>query len=212
MRVQSTNISEKRIIHIQGEEVETGMYKISVGDGIFLTKNGVNSDTVCDLRYHGGHDKACYLFGKNNYSYFQKLYPEAKWETGFFGENIELDFLDESNLNIGDVYQLGEARIQIAQPRVPCSKLGYRFENMSGLKAFIESPHPGAYVRVLQDGKVKAGDEMILIEAKEQKLTLLELYRIRNNKSKFADRIDDVLKNPYVTVNVKTKLEKWVNK
>ncbi len=208
MKVLSTNRSDKRIITINNEEVETGMFKVPVPEGITITENGVLSDTVCDLRYHGGRDKACYIFGRNNYPYFQKLYPDAKWEIGFFGENIELDVLNESQLFIGDKYQIGEAVIQIAQPRTPCSKLGYRFGNMAGLKDFINSPHPGAYVRVLKDGLVRVDDEMVLIEKASQRLSLTDLYQIKHNKSKHAERIQEVLDHPDVTDNVKSGLSK----
>lgn len=208
MKVLSTNRSDKRIITINNAEVETGMFKVPVPEGITITENGVLSDTVCDLRYHGGRDKACYIFGRNNYPYFQKLYPDAKWETGFFGENIELDVLNESQLFIGDKYQIGEAVIQIAQPRTPCSKLGYRFGNMASLKDFINSPHPGAYVRVLKDGLVCEGDEMTLIEKASQRLSLTDLYQIKHNKSKHAERIQEVLDHPDVTDNVKSGLSK----
>ena len=208
MKVISTNVSDKRTVIIGGETVETGMYKVPVTEGVFLTKNGVNNDAVIDLKYHGGTDKASYFFGENNYQYFKNLYPNAIWETGMFGENLTLDKVDESTLNIGDIYKVGEATVQISQPRIPCSKLGFRLGSPSAVKAFADAPYPGIYVRVLQDGKVRVGDEMVLVEAQDIKLSLTDLFMILTNRSKHTHRFEELLNNPFVTQNIKTKLRK----
>lgn len=210
MIVISTNISDKRIVKIGDELVETGMYKISVSEGVYLTTEGVNNDTVVDLKFHGGADKASYFYGRNNYDYFKKLYPNADWEIGFFGENLTLDEVDESKLNIGDIYKVGEAEIQISQPRIPCSKLGFRLGDVSGVKAFANAPYPGIYVRVLKSGHVKKGDELVLIAAQEVKLSLTDLFTVLTNKSKYTDRFTEIIANPFVTENIKSKLKKLV--
>ena len=205
MKVISTNISEKRIVTIGGEEVVTGMYKFPVASGIFLGKDGVQSDAVIDRRYHGGSDKACYIFGKNNYAHFEPLYPDVTWEFGMFGENLTIDVLDESKLNIGDVYEIGETQIQISEARIPCSKLGHRLGNPSAVKEFAKAPYPGAYVRVLKEGKVKVGDELILLKAQSEKLILTDLYNMMKSKSEYKHLFKEVLKNPFITDNVRTK-------
>ena len=207
MKVISTNVATKRIIIIGGESMETGLYKKPVKEGIFLGTDDVENDDVVDRRYHGGADMACYLYGKNNYTYFEDLYPNANWGIGMFGENITLDYLNEIVLNIGDIYQLGEAKIQIAQPRLPCSKFGYRLGNPSSIKAFADADFPGAYVRVLKVGKVVEGDEMILLKSQDIKLSMVELYRVRVNKSGSAAKIKEILENPFVPIQVKLKLQ-----
>ena len=207
MKVISTNISDKRSIKIGDEWVETGLYKKPVSNGIALGFEDVENDSVVDRRYHGGKDMACYLFGKNNYQYFTDLYPKADWEIGMFGENITLDYLNESELNIGDIYQFGEAEIQIAQPRLPCSKFGYRLGSPSAIKAFADADLPGAYVRGLKKGTVKAGDEMVLIENQTQKLSLLELYRVLVNKSGYKSKFKEIISNPFVPEKCKLKLK-----
>ena len=76
MKVISTNISEPRTIQLGKETVETGMFKMSVPNGIYLTKTGVKNDSVIDTRYHGGVEKACYLYGFNNYAYFKEKFAD----------------------------------------------------------------------------------------------------------------------------------------
>ena len=207
MKVISTNRSDKRTIKIGDEWVETGLYKMPVLEGIILGKEDVVNDVVVDRRYHGGEDMACYLFGKNNYQYFTDLYPNADWEIGMFGENITLEFLNESELNIGDIYQFGEAEIQISQPRLPCSKFGYRLGNPSSIKAFADADFPGAYVRVLKIGRVKVGDEMVLLKSQTQKLSLVELYRVLVNKSEHKAKFKEIISNPFVPEKCKLKLK-----
>ena len=208
MKVISTNVSEKRTITIGGEVLETGMYKIPVQEGVFIGEKSVENDVVIDRRFHGGPDKACYLYGKNNYKYFENLYPNATWEIGMFGENITLDEVDESNLNIGDVYQIGEAQIQIAQPRIPCNKFGYRLGSPLAIKTFAQSDYPGIYVRVLKPGKVKVGDEMVLLKPAKEQLSLVQLFRVLTNKSAHTDKFKSIVANPNVPDRCKTKLRK----
>ena len=208
MKVLSTNISEKRTIKIGDELMETGMYKIPVLEGIFLGLEDVEGDAVVDRRYHGGEDMACYIYGKNNYSFFEELYPSLDWELGMFGENITLDYLMESEMNIGDIYQLGDAKVQIAQPRMPCSKFGYRMGTPHSIKVFSDADYSGVYLRVLKPGLVKVGDELVLIEAQKQKLSILELYRVLVNKSGNKDNFKSIIENPLVPEPCKNNLEK----
>ena len=207
MRVISTNISKKRTINIDGTLVETGIYKQAVEKGVVLGSTDVQEDNVVDRKYHGGLDMACYIFGYNNYPYFQTKYPNADWEIGMFGENITLDFLNESTMNIGDLYEIGEAIIQISQPRMPCSKLGYRLGDKGAIKYFTDSNFPGVYVRVLKPGLVSSGDEMNLWETKTEKLSILELYRILGAKSKNTHQFYTVISNPWVPEKCKLNLK-----
>jgi MOSC domain-containing protein YiiM len=206
MKVISTNISQPRLIQIGSEKMYTGMYKYPVAD-IFLESDDVKNDVVVDRKYHGGPDMACYIFGQNHYAYFQKMYPDADWETGMFGENITLETLDESQMNVGDVYQIGEAKVQIAQPRIPCSKLGYRLGNPNAIRSFAEANYPGVYVRVLKSGKVKVGDEMRLVQSCSASLSIVELYRILIQKSASREQFQRVIDHPEVPVSIKEKLK-----
>lgn len=183
MKVISTNISKPRTIKLGNETVQTGMYKESVNEGIFLTKTGVKDDAVIDRRYHGGEEKACYLFGHNNYAHFKEKFPNADWQIGMFGENITLDFLNERELIIGSIYSLGETEIMIFEPRQPCSKLNYRLDSNKAVKEFAKAPYPGVYVKVIKEGWVRAGDKMRLKSSGNDVQTIEELYRFQLNKS-----------------------------
>ena len=109
MKIISTNIGEPRVIKWRGKEVETGIFKFPVIQPIFLGTDDVENDHVIDRRYHGGTNKACYLYSSDHYGYWQKLYPELEMPWGIFGENLTVEGLNEAQINIGDIFKIGEA-------------------------------------------------------------------------------------------------------
>ncbi len=164
MEVIAVNISDPVSILWNGKQVTTGIFKKPVNHAIFLEAENVRGDTISDRSVHGGPDKACYLYSADYYDYWKSKYPNLEWTFGMFGENITLSGMDEAHLNIGATYQLGEALVAISQPRQPCYKLGIKFGSQKILKEFIRFGHPGSYVRILKPGKVKKGDQLILVE------------------------------------------------
>ncbi len=154
MEIVSTNIAKAVKINWRGQNVQTGIYKSPTKQPIYLGKNEVKGDTVSDRKVHGGEYKACYLFSADQYDYWQKLYPNLEWTYGMLGENLTVSGLDEKQIQLGDIYKLGEALVQITQPREPCYKFGVKFGTQKVLKQFIDHGYPGAYVRVIEEGYV----------------------------------------------------------
>ena len=164
MKIISTNIGEPRIFEYHGKEVKTGLFKHPVAEPIFLGNEDVVNDHVMDRKHHGGADKACYMYSADHYEYWKKLYPELDFTWGMFGENLTVEGLHEAQVNIGDVFQIGEAVVQATQPRQPCYKLEFRFNDRLIIRKFVDSGFSGVYVRVLKEGLVKTGDTMEQIE------------------------------------------------
>ena len=183
MKVISTNISEAKTITWKGKEELTGIFKKPVNGGIYLGDTDVENDAVVDRKYHGGVDKACYLFTADIYDEWKALFPESDWSLGMFGENLTVALLDEREIYIGDQYQIGEALVEVSEPREPCYKLGIRFGTQSVLKSFINQPNCGVYVRVLQSGKVTAGDKLVLVKRVQEEFTMARIYWLRYNAS-----------------------------
>jgi MOSC domain-containing protein YiiM len=176
MIVKSVNIGEKKLVNYKGKIVETGIFKYSVAKPIFLGEEDVENDTVIDRRYHGGIDQAVYGYSLNHYNYWKQLYPELEWEYGMFGENLTISNLEETKINVGDTYKLGEVILEVTKPREPCMKLGLRFGTQKVLKQFWNSTKSGIYFKVLQTGNVKVGDELVLIQKSENTPTIAEVY------------------------------------
>lgn len=182
MNVISCNISQKHTFLRNGKEIETGINKYAVESGINLGFTDVQNDHVIDRRFHGGIEKACYLYGRAQYEYWQSKYPNLDWHFGMLGENITLDKLDESTIKTGSIYKIGTALVQITKPRQPCFKLAWILGGNDRLKAFWNAPYPGIYVKVLELGHVTVGDQMILVEENKTGDSILEMYHKKRAK------------------------------
>jgi len=208
MKIVSTNIAEPKTIIWKGKEVTTGLFKYPVEDGILLGKEDVDNDHVIDRRYHGGADKACYLYSADHYSYWKKLYPELEMPPGMFGENLTVENLHEAEINIGSIYQIGETVVQVTQPRQPCFKLEFRFPNKNIVQQFIDSGFSGIYVRVLENGRVKAGDTMTLLE-KKNALTIQKVYELIY-ASEFDPIVEQAVNDPFIAASCRRDLlKRW---
>ncbi|XCF05573.1 MOSC domain-containing protein [Tamlana crocina] len=184
MHITSTNISKPTTIVWNGKEEQTGIYKMPTDAPIFLGKTDVKHDTVIDRKHHGGEFKACYLFSENHYAYWQNLYPNLDWNWGMFGENLTINGMDESQIYVGDIYKVGDTVVQVTQPREPCYKFGVKFGTQKVLKQFIAHGFPGTYVRVLEEGFVKSGDQLERIEHNKNSLTTAQLFQLIFSKEK----------------------------
>lgn len=210
MKIIATNIAKPTTISWNGKTETTGIYKTPTKEPIFLGKELVKGDEVSDKKNHAGEFKACYLFSEDHYAYWQNLYPNLTWNWGMFGENITVSGLDETKINIGDVYKLGSALVQITQPREPCYKLGLKFGNQMVIKQFIEYRKPGTYVRVLEEGFVKTGDVLTLVNPAKDSLTTAQFYELLFAKDKNQDHIKRILKNDALPLKKRERLKTYL--
>lgn len=159
----------------------TGMYKQPVSEAIWLGPEGFAGDQQADRRVHGGPDKAVHLYPARHYARLAERFPDAAAALvpGSLGENLSTPDIDESDVRIGDIWQLGSARLQLCQPRSPCWKIDERF-GCDGMAAFIaEQALTGWYWRVLSPGTVAPGDPLTLLKAAET-MTLADAMHLCN--------------------------------
>ena len=212
MKVISTNIGRKRIVSWRGKQISTGIFKSPVDRPLYLGSEVVLDDVIADRKVHGGVDKACYLFSANHYPYWKSIYPHLEWNWGMFGENITVEDLDESNIHIGDIYEVGTALVEVSQPREPCYKLGIRFGSQEILRQFIDHGYPGAYVRILREGEVKTGDVLKLVDAPQVLLSIRDFFNLVFAKEKDEALIEKALANPALPEKKRNKLKKYAKK
>ena len=210
MQIISANIAELTTIKWRGKQIETGNYKKPTNKPIYLGKYDVKGDNVVDRRYHGGEFKACYIFSADHYSYWQNLYPNLNWEYGMFGENLTISGLNETQIYIGDIYEIGEALVQITQPREPCFKVGIKFGTQKILRQFIEYGYPGTYLRVLKEGFVSKGDEFVLIEKANDKLTIHQFFNLLFSKTKNQELLKLAINNNALPQRKRDKLKAFI--
>lgn len=158
----------------------TGMFKYPVGASLHLGSQGFAGDEQADRRVHGGPEKAVHLYPAIHYGRLAQAFPEAasRLKPGSLGENISSPTLDESQVRIGDVFRLGEARLQLCQPRSPCWKIDARF-GVDGMAAYIAEHHlAGWYFRVLLPGVVAPGDTLDIVEPGDDRLSLAQALQL----------------------------------
>ncbi|MCL5128813.1 MULTISPECIES: MOSC domain-containing protein [unclassified Algibacter] len=210
MKIIATNLAKPTTIKWNNKDVVTGIYKTPTNSPIFLGKTDVDKDEVTDRKYHGGEFKACYIFSEKHYDYWKNLYPNLDWNWGMFGENLTISNFDESEVFVGSIYKIGEALVQITQPREPCFKLGVKFGNQNILKAFIDHGFPGTYIRILKEGFVKTGDYMVLEEEATNSLTISEMYNLLYAKEKDQNLLKLVIKNDALPQKKRDKLAAYL--
>jgi MOSC domain-containing protein YiiM len=162
MIVRSLQAGKVQNREYQGKEVPTAVFKESVSGPIMLTRLGFTGDHVADTVHHGGPDKAALVYSIEHYPYWAEFLGQEPGPAGL-GENITVEGLTEENACIGDIYRIGGATVQLAQPRVPCYKNNIRQGRMDMYDQIIESLRTGFYVRVLAEGEVRAGDSIELV-------------------------------------------------
>ena len=205
----SVNIARPIQVSWNGKTETTGIYKVPADGSIFLGTSRVTNDTIANHKVHGGPDKACYLFSSDHYPYWQERYPHLQWHWGMFGENLTIEGMDEARMRIGDIYRIGNARVQVSQPREPCYKLGIKFGAQKILKEFIAHAHPGTYVRVLREGLVRAGDTADLEEQSGNPLTVRQCFELIMAPVKTREHLQWALQNTALPAYKRDKLRKY---
>jgi MOSC domain-containing protein YiiM len=175
MKIVSVNVGVPREVVFNGQIVSTAIFKDPVNAPIMLRKLNLDGDKQADLTVHGGVDKAVYSYPAVHYDYWRKEFPNMNLVWGMFGENLTTDGLMEDTVNIGDEFRIGSAKVVATQPRMPCYKLGVRFGRMDIIKRFLASGRPGIYFKVLKEGKIKTGDEIILSKRDNNNVTVKDV-------------------------------------
>ncbi|HXX77300.1 MAG TPA: MOSC domain-containing protein [Ktedonobacteraceae bacterium] len=193
MRVISVNVGQPRKVLVNGEIVETGIYKAPVEGRVAVRRLNIDGDRQADLTVHGGWDKAIYAYPIEHYEYWQEQFPEMDLPWGMFGENLSITGLFEDAVHIGDHFQVGTARLMVTQPRLPCYKLGIKFEREDIIKRFLVSGRTGFYFAVLEEGEVAAGDPITLLQSDEHDITIADIVRLYREDKYNLDLIQRVI-------------------
>jgi len=157
--VESLNVGMPRPVEVNGHTVLTAIWKHPAPGRVPLRGVNFEGDGQADRTVHGGPDKAVYAYAREDIDWWEGELGGALGEAPF-GENLTVSGLPVSEAVIGEKWALGSALLQVAQPRLPCFKLGLRMGDPRFLKRFAAARRPGAYLRVLRDGDIAAGDQI----------------------------------------------------
>jgi len=178
MKVVSVNVGLPREVMWHGRSVTTGIYKQPVEGRVALRRLNLDGDRQADLSVHGGKDKAVYYYPVEHYEYWKKELPGRELPMGMFGENFTTDGLLEESVHLGDRFSVGSAEVVATQPRLPCYKLGVRFQSDDMVRRFLASGRTGFYLAVTREGEVGAGDEIKVISRDDNAVPVSEITRL----------------------------------
>jgi len=180
MTLISINVGLPREITHRGQAITTGIFKAPVAGTVRLGRLNLAGDGQADLRVHGGADKAVYVYPFEHYAFWAGELGRHDFSHGQFGENFTTTGLLEDGVCIGDVFEIGEARVQVTQPRTPCFKLGIRMAEKDFPARFTAANRTGFYLRVLEEGRVAAGDAIEWVERAAGSMSVREVFRLRH--------------------------------
>lgn len=190
----------KKMTYENERQLETAICKESVHEA-FLTKEGFLGDGVADLKHHGGPDRAVCVYPFEHYARWEKEFG-VKLTDSTFGENITVTNMLESDVCIGDIYQLGDAVVQITQGRVPCSTINKRTGLPFLMKHMVATGLTGYFFRVLQEGKVRKDSQITLIEKHPQAISILFGNEVYFHRPKDVEAMQTLL-------SVEALAEEW---
>lgn len=169
-------------------DFESAIRKYSV-DKIKITQSTIENDEVANTKHHGGEMRVVHHYSNQNYNFLKEKFPEIqdRFTPGSFGENILTDELTESELFVGDIFQLGKAKLQLTVPRRPCATINYSYGDSRVLAEVIRTGHVGWFYKVLEEGEVKVSDELILLERSYPHLCILKLHQQGYGTPRFND-------------------------
>jgi len=174
--VESLNVGVPRPVEVNGDTVWTAIWKQPVEGRVPLRGVNLRGDDQADRSVHGGPDKAVYAYAAEDTEWWEAELGRSLGP-GAFGENLTVHGLPVSGAVIGERWAVGSALLEVAQPRLPCFKLGLRMDDPKFLKRFAAAARPGAYLRVIREGDIGAGDAIGVVSRPQHGVTSAVVFR-----------------------------------
>lgn len=175
-RLLSLNVGMPKDVDWQGRTVHTGIFKYPVDGPRMVRRLNVDGDGQGDLGGHGGEQRAVLVYQSQSYEYWRQHLGREDLEYGQFGENFTVDGLPDDEVHIGDRYRIGgEAEFEVTQPRVTCFRVGMRLGEPRMPALLVAHHRPGFYLRVITEGRVRAGDEIVRTRVGRHELSVADI-------------------------------------
>ena len=169
--VLSVNVAEMRELPRRGAKVKTGIWKHPVSGRVAVRGVNLAGDDQADRSVHGGPDKAVYVYAREDTDWWEAEL-DRRLPHGVFGENLTTRGVDVNGALIGERWRIGSVLLEVSEPRFPCWKLGARFDDDRMVKRFAAARRPGAYLRIVEEGELGAGDVVEVAARPEHDLTI----------------------------------------
>ena len=174
-RLLSVNVGLPRDVTWRGKTVHTAIWKEPVQGRRMVRRLNIDGDGQGDLQGHGGEQRAVFVYQIESYRYWRDRLDRSDFTYGQFGENFTVEGMSDDEVCIGDRYRIGQALFEVTQPRVTCYRVGMRMNEPRMPALLTSSGKPGFYFRVLQEGEVEAGDEIVKVTDGPERMTVAEI-------------------------------------
>ncbi len=187
-RVDSVNVGRPKLLLINGQPNKTGIDKQPTDGPVELRDDAVAGDAVVDREYHGGYDKAVYAYASEDYAWWsgelgRELGP------GAFGENLTTSGIAIAEARIGERWRVGNALLEVSEPRQPCSTLGAKMGDQRFVRRFAKALRLGTYMRIIEPGVVGAGDAIDVVDRPDHEVTVGLLGRVLFEDSSLGPQV-----------------------
>ncbi len=191
-KLLSVNVTA--IIHHEdwaGSVGKTGIDKRPKLGRVALENDSVEGDFVLDTKNHGGKDQAVYAYAREDADWWEK---EISLEiaNGRFGENLTTQGIDVTNAVIGEIWKIGTTLLQVTIPRIPCKVFQGFWQRPNLIKEFTQAQRPGAYLRILEEGFVEAGNEIEVLDVPSHGLTIKDLFAAKSGERSKIQSINQI--------------------
>jgi len=195
-RLVSVNVGLPREIAWHGKTVRTGIWKSPVVGRVIVRKLNLAGDGQGDLAGHGGVNRAVMVYQLDSYRYWERHLSRTDFSYGQFGENFTVEGLPDDEVCIGDRYRIGTALFEVSQPRVTCYRLGIRMDEPQMAALVVAHHRPGFYFRVLEEGEVGAGDEIVKVADGSERMNVAEIDALLYLPNHATEQLERALRIP----------------
>ncbi|MFZ3236885.1 MAG: MOSC and FAD-binding oxidoreductase domain-containing protein [Stellaceae bacterium] len=195
-RLLSLNVGLPRDVAWQGRTVHTAIWKEPVQGRRMARRLNIDGDGQGDLAGHGGEHRAVFVYQIESYRYWENHLGRTDFTHGQFGENFTVEGLSDDEVCIGDRYRVGSALFEVTQPRVTCYRVGIRMDEPQMAALLVSHGRPGFYFRVLEEGEVEAGGEIVRVMRGPESMTVAAVNALLYKPGHPADRLERALRIP----------------
>jgi MOSC domain-containing protein YiiM len=187
-RLRSVQVGRPREFDFNGRPARSAIWKSPVAGPVAVRGVNLDGDDQADREAHGGPDKAVYAYAHEDLEWWsQRLGREL--HPGEFGENLTTAGIDVTNARVGERWAIGSTVLEVSEPRVPCWRLGVRMNDHEFPRRFTEALRPGAYLRIISEGFLEAGEAVRVISRPDHELTIQDVFRIYTRDRTEAGRL-----------------------
>src|SRR6516225_1353396 len=206
-RLLSVNVGLPREIAWRGKTVYTSVWKQPIDGRRFVRRLNIDGDAQGDLAGHGGEQRAVFVYQIDSYHYWERELNRGDFTFGQFGENFTVEGLADNEVCVGDRYRIGGALFEVTQPRVTCYRIGIRMDEPRMPALLVAHHRPGFYFRVLEEGEVGTGDDIVKVAEGPERLTVAAVDALLYLPGPAKEELERALRIPALSAGWKSSFE-----